>query len=44
MGSLFLFTSILIREKVVQVESNILEKGTKQCVFIVLVNKIFMLC
>ena len=36
-------TTILLREKVVQVKLNRLRKGTKQCVFILLVNLAFML-
>ena len=43
MSSLVLFTTILVREKVVQVKLNRLRKGTKQCVFILLVNSILVL-
>ena len=43
MSSLVLFTTILLREKVVQVKLNRMRKGKKQCVFILLVNSIFML-
>ena len=40
---LVLFTNILLREKVVQVKLNRMRKGSKQYVFILLVNSIFML-
>ena len=39
---LVLFTTILLREKVVQVKLNRMRKGKKQCVFILLVNSIFI--
>ena len=37
---LVLFTTILLREKVVQVKLNRMRKGTKQCVLILLENSI----
>ena len=43
MGSLVLFTTILLREEVVKVKLNRLRKGAKQSVFLISVNSIFML-